>query len=182
MASNARLDDFRKHKDAYFASGAHSPLERDQQRRFQGLAYFEYEPALQFELQVDASPHQGSPLTLDTSDGRKVDFFIAGIVRFMVGPGHYELTLLRDADRGRFFLPFADRTNGLETYKDGRYLDPQEKPDGTIMIDFNYAYNPYCAYSEGWSCPLPPEANQLPVQIRAGEKAFRLYEAPPADS
>lgn len=133
-------------------------------------------------MEVDASPHQGSPLTLDTSDGQKVDFFIAGIVRFMVGSGYYELTLLRDADRGRFFLPFADRTNGLETYAGGRYLDPQEKPDGTIMIDFNYAYNPYCAYSDGWSCPLPPEANQLPVQIRAGEKAFRLDEAPQSDS
>ncbi len=177
MASNARLDDFRKHKDAYFASGAHSPLEHEQQHHFQGLAYFDYEPALQFELEIEPSPNQGSPLTLDTSDGRKVDFYIAGIVRFMVDNGHYELTLLRDADRGRFFLPFADSTNGLETYEDGRYMDPQEKPDGTILIDFNYAYNPYCAYGEGWSCPLPPEVNKLPVEIRAGEKALVLDDS-----
>ena len=174
MPSNDRLDDFRKHKDAYFQSGAHSPLDPEQQQQFQKLAYFDYEPALQFELEIEPSPEQGSRVTLDTSDGRTIDFLIAGVVRFLAGEGTYELTLLRDTERGRFFLPFADRTNGLETYQGGRYLDPQEKPDGAILIDFNYAYNPYCAYSEGWSCPLPPAMNQLPIEIRAGEKAFSL--------
>lgn len=174
-SSNDRLDDFRKHKDQYFASGAHSPLDPEQLDRFQGLAYFEYEPALQFELQVEPTDQQGKRIALDTSDGQRVDFIIAGTIRFLVEGGEYELTLLRDADRGRFFLPFADPTNGLETYSGGRYLDPQEKPSGTLTIDFNYAYNPYCAYSEGWSCPLPPSMNQLPVEIRAGEKAFPIH-------
>ncbi len=177
MATNARLNDFRKHKDEYFESGAHSPLAHEQQHRFHGLAYFDYEPTLQFELPIEPSDDQGAPLTLDTSDDRTVDFHIAGIVRFLVGDGEYTLTLLRDVDRGRLFLPFGDRTNGLETYMGGRYIDPQEKPNGEITVDFNYAYNPYCAYGEGWSCPLPPESNRLPVEIRAGEKAFRLEDA-----
>jgi uncharacterized protein (DUF1684 family) len=172
LPTNKRLDDYRKHKDEYFASGAHSPHEHEQQHTFEGLAYFDYNPDLQFELDIDAGEDQGSPLTLDTSDGQKVDFQIAGTLTFMVGEGEYELTLLRDYDRGRFFLPFADPTNGLETYGGGRYIDPQEKPNGKITVDFNYAYNPYCAYGEGWSCPLPPEDNKLPVEIRAGEKAF----------
>jgi uncharacterized protein (DUF1684 family) len=77
---------------------------------------------------------------------------------------------------GRWTRTTTDTTNGLETYTGGRYIDPQEKPNGKLTVDFNYAYNPYCAYGDGWSCPLPPEANQLPVEIRAGEKAFHLSE------
>lgn len=177
MATNKRLDDFRKHKDEYFASGAHSPLDHEQQHHFEGLDYFGYNPALQFELEIDASEQQGEPLTLQTSDGQSVDFQIAGTVKFLVDNGEYELTLLKDYDRGRYFLPFADATNGLETYKDGRYIDPQVKPNGKLVLDFNYAYNPYCAYGDGWSCPLPPDANRLPVEIRAGEKAFRTSNA-----
>lgn len=174
MQTNTRLDDFRKHKDAYFASGEHSPLDHEQRGQFRNLAYFDYEPALQFELTPESAPDQGDHLTLATSDGRSVEFLITGIVRFPVGNDEHTLTLFRDIDRGRLFLPFADQTNGVETYQGGRYLDPQEKPDGTISIDFNYAYNPYCAYSQGWSCPLPPDRNTLPVAIHAGEKSFPL--------
>lgn len=180
MTNNQRLDDFRKHKDEYFASGAHSPLDPDDQRDFSGLTYFPDDPALQFELDIEPAEHHGSALTLDTSDGQRVDFMIAGTLRFMVGEGTYELTLLKDYDRGRFFLPFGDRTNGLETYGGGRYLDPQQKPNGKLILDFNYAYNPYCAYGAGWSCPLPPAVNQLPVEIQAGERAFRKDEKPSA--
>ncbi|MCO5221902.1 MAG: DUF1684 domain-containing protein [Thermomicrobiales bacterium] len=172
MEPNKRLDDFRKHKDEYFASGAHSPLDPADQAGFQGLAYFPYNPELAFELALDAIEGQGSPLTLDTSDGQRVEFMIAGKVSFLVDNDWYELTLLKDYDRGRFFLPFNDMTNGLETYRGGRYIDPQQKPNGKLTIDFNYAYNPYCAYGDGWSCPLAPAANHLPVEIRAGEKAF----------
>lgn len=172
METNKRLEDFRKHKDEYFASGDHSPLNSADKKGFEELSYFPYNPSLQFEVEIDASENLGGPLTLDTSDGEKVDFLIAGKVRFQVDNGDYELTLLKDADRGRFFLPFNDSTNGLETYKDGRYIDPQQKPNGKLTLDFNYAYNPYCAYDQGWSCPLPPEQNKLPVEIPAGEKAF----------
>ncbi len=176
METNKRLDDFRKHKDEYFAAGDHSPLDPSDRDNFEALAYFPYNPSLQFEVDIDAIEDQGELLTLDTSDGEQVDFLIAGKVRFVVDNGDYELTLLKDTDRGRFFLPFNDATNGLETYKNGRYLDPQQKPNGKLTLDFNYAYNPYCAYGDGWSCPLPPEQNLLPVEILAGEKAFHPIE------
>jgi uncharacterized protein (DUF1684 family) len=177
MEPSKRLADFRKHKDEYFASGAHSPLDPADQSGFEGLAYFPYHPTLQFEIDIDAIDDQGSPLTLDTSDGQKIDFLVAGKVRFLAENGEYELTLLKDYDRGRFFLPFLDATSGLETYAGGRYLDPQQKPNGKLVLDFNYAYNPYCAYGEGWSCPLPPDQNKLPVEIRAGEKSFHPGES-----
>ena len=83
-----------------------------------------------------------------------------------------ELTVFRDSDRGSLFIPFRDASAGGETYEVGRYLEPQARPDGTLEVDFNYAYNPFCAYGEGWSCPIPPEENRLAVTIAAGEKAF----------
>lgn len=177
METNKRLENFRKHKDEYFASGEHSPLNSADRSGFEALTYFPYNPSLQFEVEIDPTDDQGDPLTLDTSDGEKAEFLIAGKVRFLVDNGEYELTLLKDADRGRFFLPFHDATNGRETYKDGRYIDPQQKPNGKLTLDFNYAYNPYCAYDEGWSCPLPPEQNKLPVEILAGEKVFVSVKA-----
>jgi len=83
-----------------------------------------------------------------------------------------ELTVLRDSDRGSLFIPFRDASAGGETYEVGRYLEPQARPDGTLEVDFNYSYNPFCAYGTGWSCPIPPEENRLSVTISAGEKAF----------
>ena len=77
-------------------------------------------------------------------------------------------------------LPAAGTSPGLqgslgqdEPVEVGRYLEPQARPDGTLEVDFNYAYNPFCAYGTGWSCPIPPEENRLAVTIAAGEKAFR---------
>jgi uncharacterized protein (DUF1684 family) len=68
------------------------------------------------------------------------------------------------------FLPFVDNLAGQETYPAGRYLEPEPLPDGRFLVDFNMAYNPYCAYNEMWSCPLTPFENRLKVPIRAGEK------------
>src|SRR5262249_20654720 len=69
-----------------------------------------------------------------------------------------------------FFIPFMDATAPAETYGAGRYLDPEAMQDGKLLVDFNLAYNPYCAYNELWSCPIPPRENRLKVPIQAGEK------------
>jgi uncharacterized protein (DUF1684 family) len=82
------------------------------------------------------------------------------------------LTALYESDAGHdLFLPFRDATSGKESYGAGRYLDLHAHRD-EVEIDFNYAYNPYCAYNPEWNCPLPPAENWLQVPIRAGEKAF----------
>ncbi len=172
METNKRLDDFRKHKDEYFASGAHSPLDSQDQDGFSGLTYFPFDPALKFELDIDTAEDQGTPLTLDTSDGQQVEFLIAGQVRFQVGKSKYALTLLKDYRPRPLFSSIPRCDERPATYKGGRYLDPQQKPNGELIIDFNYAYNPYCAYGEGWSCPLPPARNSLTIEIPAGEKTF----------
>jgi uncharacterized protein (DUF1684 family) len=75
--------------------------------------------------------------------------------------------------RGKLFLAFADATSGIETYGAGRYLDVKKVPAATsIELDFNLAYNPYCAYNENFSCPFPPKENVLKVAILAGEKSY----------
>jgi len=81
-----------------------------------------------------------------------------------------ELTIYADQDG--FFLPFVDSLAGSETYPAGRYLEPEPLSDGELLIDFNLAYNPYCAYNDQWSCPLTPFENRLKVPIRAGEKIY----------
>jgi len=77
----------------------------------------------------------------------------------------------------RLFLPFRDATSGVETYGAGRYLDVDPEPAGTVVVDFNMAYNPFCAYDDASSCALPPYENWLPVPIRAGERHERAAVA-----
>ena len=82
-----------------------------------------------------------------------------------------KLTVCHSTGGDDCFLPFKDATTGKESYSDGRYLDLPPSGDGR-WVDFNYAYNPYCAYNPHWSCPIPPPENRLAVPIEVGEKAF----------
>ncbi|MCI0552006.1 MAG: DUF1684 domain-containing protein, partial [Anaerolineae bacterium] len=81
-----------------------------------------------------------------------------------------ELTIYKNS-RG-YFLPFVDDLAGKETYSAGRYLELEKLPNGKFLVDFNLAYNPYCAYNEQWSCPITPAENRLSVAVSAGEKIF----------
>jgi len=90
--------------------------------------------------------------------------------KFRVDGQEAELTIY--ASHHGLFLPFVDALAGTETYGAGRYLDPEVLPNGKFLIDFNLAYNPYCAYNDRWSCPLTPFENRLKAPIRAGEKVF----------
>jgi uncharacterized protein (DUF1684 family) len=176
MAS-AKLERFRAHKDDYFARGEHSPLTAEQRMTFHGLRYFAENPKLSFVVQLDQTGSDvGTRLPLETTDGELVDFVRAGRVHLPIEDTVVTLTVLKDPTRGRYFLPFRDATAGDETYELGRYLDPQERPDGSLVIDFNYAYNPYCAYGEGWSCPIPPPENVVSVKVAAGERAFDRHD------
>ncbi len=171
--ATSRVGAFREHKDHYFSHGEHSPLDEAQRRHFTGLPYFEENPALSFVLPVDsAGPDAGQRVMLETTDGSHQPFVRWGRVTFSVGDTPVTLSVFKDVERGRHFLPFRDATAGRETYLVGRYLDPQERPDGRLVVDFNYSYNPYCAYGAGWSCPIPPAENVIPVRIEAGEKVY----------
>jgi uncharacterized protein (DUF1684 family) len=182
----SRLSGYRSRRDRYFVEGEHSPLTDAQRAELAELAYFPEDPNLAFVLPLDTSgPGIGERLTLAGGDGHPKQFDRVGRVTFEVDGQPVTLAVFRDVDRGRYFLPFRDATSLDETYPVGRYLDPQARPDGSLVVDFNYAYNPYCAYGPGWTCPIPPFENIIPVRIEAGERRFPLRhlaeEPAPAD-
>lgn len=159
----------RSHKDEFLRRGPQSPLPPELQRDFGGLAYFEPDPSMVFTLMPEAD--DGAELIIDTSDGQQRVYKRAAIVSLEVGGEPVRLALY-DAGHPGYFLPFRDATSGRGTYGAGRYLDIEPNKDGTVTIDFNLAYNPYCAYNDAYSCPLPPVENWLQVPIEAGEKDF----------
>jgi uncharacterized protein len=161
---------FRAAKDAFMREDPHSPLSHEQRHAFTGLSYFPFNPALRLVLDLDRDV-PGDMVTVDTSTGESQEYRRAGKVRFDVEGQAAELTLYQGA-HGDLFLPLRDATSGEETYGAGRYLEPRLIDDGRVLVDFNYLYNPYCAYNEAWSCSLPPRENWLSVAIRAGEKSF----------
>lgn len=172
----SRLAGYRHRRDHFFGSHDHSPLTAEQREKFTGLDYFPEREDLVLALEMDESGETvGEEVVLDTTDGQHKHFSRAGVVSFDVDGQPVTLTMLRD-ERGGLFLPFRDASAGKETYEVGRYLEPQKLPDGRLHVDLNYAYNPFCAYGSGWSCPIPPEENRIDITIPAGERVFKLPE------
>jgi uncharacterized protein (DUF1684 family) len=137
------VEDLRQHKDRMFRDDPHSPLPPDQRARFAGLRYF-FPPQLLLQLLVE--PADGS--TLETRPRT---------VRPAVSVGPVGCASRSTVSRPSWscFLPFRDVTSGKESYGAGRYLDVEPGRDGRVQGDFNLAYNPYCAYNDAFSCPLP---------------------------
>ncbi len=168
--TKSELEIFREEKDQFFKTDPQSPLTRQQRKEFHGLNYFPENPSLRLEVSVDEFPEK-QEVEFQTSAGDVQKYQRYGRFKFQVDGQPAELTLFWD---GRsFFLPFADNQAGKETYGAGRYLEPERLDDNHFLVDFNLAYNPYCAYNDAWSCPLTPFENRLKVPIRAGEKVFR---------
>ena len=163
------LESFRAEKDDFFAHDPQSPLTSQQKKEFRGLNYFPENAALRLDVQAEELPSK-ERMEMQTSTGDVQVYFRHSRFRFPVDGQDAELTIY-EADYG-FFLPFVDSLAGKETYPAGRYLEPEQLADGRFLIDFNVAYNPYCAYNEHWSCPLTPFENRLKVPIRAGEMLF----------
>jgi uncharacterized protein (DUF1684 family) len=158
----------RREKDQFFKAHPQSPLSLDQQDSFTGLSYYPPNPALDLVLAVDPLPPGDNEIVIETTSGDQRRYQRYGHIHFDVDGRPVELTIY-DAPHG-YFLPFVDANAGSETYAAGRYLEPEETDDGQFHVDFNLAYNPYCAYASGWSCPITPAENRLSVAILAGEK------------
>jgi uncharacterized protein (DUF1684 family) len=163
------LEEYRAEKDDFFRTHPQSPLTPQQKRAFTGLHYFPENPDLRLEMTVEVFP-QREVIEMQTTTGEAQSYQRFGRFRFSVEGQPAELTLYASAHG--FFLPFVDSLAGKETYPAGRYLEPEPLGDNRFRVDFNLAYNPYCAYNDAWSCPLTPFENRLKVSIRAGEKLF----------
>ena len=163
------LKTFRAEKDDFYARHPQSPLTPAQKRDFNGLNYFPENTALRLEVDVETSSASES-IQIQTTGGQPQSYQRFGRFKFVVDGQPAELIIYKNENG--YFLPFVDSLAGKETYPAGRYLEPEKLPNGKFLVDFNLAYNPYCAYNEQWSCPITPAENRLKVSIRAGEKIF----------
>ena len=167
----SELSEFRAAKDESFRHDHQSPLQPQQRAHFDGLAYYDENRELALELTAEPFAEQAA-VEMQTSTGEVASYVRWARIHFEVDGEAAALTVYRDAQSGDLFLPFQDANAGGETYGAGRYLEVEELEHGRLRVDFNYAYNPYCAYNEAWSCPIPPAENRLAVPIRAGERTF----------
>lgn len=173
------LLEHRAAKDEFFRTSPNSPLDPPHRDDFPGLVYYEPNPEAAFTLPVDGDVERG-PIKIQMSDGLTRTYQRAGKVHFDIDGVPATLTLFSSNHPG-YFVPFRDATSGKETYGGGRYLDVTPNADGTVTIDFNLAYNPFCAYSTMYTCPLPPLENWLEVPIAAGELAYERGASEPGD-
>ena len=163
------LTELRRMKDEFFGRDTDSPLTDGQRKGFTGLRYFAPDPQLRFEATLER-PTTSEYEDIQTSDGQVQHLPRAGTLRLRLGDRDVGLAAY---DQGHeLFIPFRDTTSGADTYGAGRYVEAHPLGADRYEIDFNTAYNPYCAYNENWSCPLPPRENWLDLPIRAGEMAF----------
>lgn len=142
---------------------------------WQGLDYFDFDA--KYQVNARFQKKKGKKFEMPTSTDRLPVYRRYGYIFFEIDGEELQLTVYQNVALTKkegyedyLFIPFRDATNSSETYGGGRYLDVKV-PDGKeLAIDFNQAYNPYCAYSHKWSCPIPPSENTLKTFIKAGEK------------
>ena len=167
----------RKQKDLYFLTKDSSPLPSSDKESFEGLHY--YAPSKEFAFATTlrrlAKPE---PIVMATSKNKPRQMLFIGHLPFTYQGTEYALRVFMPADTSEekyWFIPFTDATAGTETYGAGRFLDIDPPASDSTFLDFNYAYNPYCAYNERYDCPIPPAENKLPIAVRAGEKLYREH-------
>jgi len=177
------LRHFREARDDLFANHPQSALDEEQRRNFRGLRYFPYNPAMLFIVEVDTDVEPVRQQVVMNAD-ESMTMTTVGRLHFAVEGQQAELSVYwLEVYGGGLFLPFRDTTCPAESYGGGRYLFdtikgseflpvPGIKYFKRIMLDFNYAYNPSCAYNYRWICPLAPMENRLNVAIRAGELKY----------
>lgn len=177
-------DLWRAGRDELFAHHPQSPLTSTQRSAFLGLDYYAYNPDLRVRATVDENVRDGE-LEVPLEDDGLMRLARIGRLEFELESRVSHLVLFWITGYGGgLFLPFRDASNGRETFGGGRYLLDAIKgadlgwDDGRLILDFNFAYNPSCAYSTQWQCPLPPAENWLEVPIRGGEK---MYPGPSED-
>lgn len=174
MYNKKKLLEFRKEKDEVWKNDKQSPLTDEQKKVFKGLEYFPPNAGLYFELQLDKHiPEVGKKVVIKTTGGDEQIYLRAGKVTFAVSGKQVDSIVFEDPEQEQFqyYLLFRDLTTGEDTYENGRMLQIPKKGK-ELIIDFNYAYNPYSSYNNNWDCPITPEENILPVAIQAGEKKF----------
>lgn len=168
----------REDKDLSFRSRANSPFVEEDRRNFKNLVY--YEPNINYKVtaKLEDLPRQDT-LLMPLTNGSYEPYLRYALANFEIEGQPQRLTLYKklSEDKEELFVPFTDKTNGFETYGGGRYIDaPYQDGSKTIVLDFNRAYSPFCAYNPEYVCPVPPKDNYLQIPIPAGEKTYEVKE------
>ncbi len=154
-----------------------SPLPDRYRKNFEGLEFFKPDTSYVVKATLIRIP-EAIPFMMPTNTDRRAEEYVYGVLHFALKGKPYQLEVYKGTDEEEeenyLFLPFMDATNGQETYGGGRYIDLTIPKEDTLVLDFNKAYNPYCAYNKKYSCPKVPKVNSLPIQIKAGVKAFKV--------
>lgn len=164
--------EYRRRKDDFFRTHRQSPIPLPLRDGFDGLRYYPDDPAMAFHVPLEPDPEH-LEVVMPTSSGSERLYERIGWVSLPIDGGPLKLAVFAPPGLPpeQLFVPFRDATSGTETYGSGRYIEADF--DGEfVRLDLNMAYNPNCAYGEGWNCPVPPRENWLPVPVRAGEMAF----------
>jgi uncharacterized protein len=159
-------------KDEMFTSSPESPVPADKKASMVPLAYFPIDEMYSVPAALEPAAER-TRLKVPTSTGKIRDIERIGTLKFTLKGQTMRLTAFHELDQPqitRLFVPFADLTNGTETYSAGRYMELDPTPTGIYVIDFNVAYHPYCYYNAEYDCPYPPKENRLEMPIRAGER------------
>jgi uncharacterized protein len=174
-----QIEDHRQKQQQEFRDKKLSPLLKADRRKFKGLNYYPID--LKYRVKATFVKTETPELfKMKTTTDRLPDYRKYGEVDFMIDGQTFKLEVYQSPDimkrpgyEDYLFIPFTDLTNGNETYEVGRYIEFRIPTSADVVVDFNQCYNPYCSYSPGFSCPIPPQANHLPIAIPAGEKKFK---------
>ncbi|WP_298536430.1 DUF1684 domain-containing protein [uncultured Algibacter sp.] len=173
--------EFQKEINAEYKDATTSPLKKKDRKQFEGLDFFPFDSLYVVKANFKRTPNE-VPFEMKTTTDRLPLYTKYGELVFDLKGAQFHLNVYQNQSlikkegfKDYLFLPFLDETNGLESYGGGRYVDARI-PEGDVMvIDFNKAYNPYCAYNDKYSCPLVPRENYLKIRIEAGVKVFKKH-------
>lgn len=170
-----KIEKERERQFKFIRFNIESPLTEEQKRSFTKLTFYDINPMYKVKarlIPIENKKVREVPLT----DGSKQRYIEHSFAEFELGGKTNNLLLLQamdEADKRNFFLAFADATSARETYGGGRYLNVRQDGKNSITLDFNLAYNPYCAYNPDYACPIPPKENLLEIALEAGEKNYK---------
>ena len=177
-AARQEIADHRAKEEKEFMERVFVTFSKKEKKAYHGLKYYPID--LKYRVPATFIRTEGMPMfKMKTTTDRLPDYQKYGEVTFTLDGQQFKLNVYQSPDvmkrpgyEDYLFIPFTDKTNGSETYEVGRYLEFRIPKSQDVILDFNQCYNPYCSYSAGFSCPIPPAENDLPIGIPVGEKKF----------
>ena len=173
--------EWQKEMNADYKDATKSPLKEKDRKEFKGLDFYKFDSTFVVTAKLIRTPDE-KPFKMKTTTDRLPNYVKYGVVEFQLEGKSHKLDIFQNLDiledegyEDYLFLPFLDNTNGEGSYSGGRYVEGRIPEGDSIVIDFNTAYNPYCAYNDKYSCPIVPRANYVDAYIKAGVKTFKKH-------